>query len=199
MSRKSRSWLKLCLKALAEEPRLTIIGLLAQHEYTFEDLAQRLNLSIDAATQHLTVLREVGLVNLRLRSTQRTCRLNPTVLQDFKEAVSEIDVLPATPEPEDYAWLEALNLTDFERRVLRAYVVNGKIRVLPERHKTLTVIMSWVAKKFQAGIDYAEHEVNTLLTEYFEDYVTLRRELINYGYLKRQRDGSRYWIGKQDG
>jgi hypothetical protein len=199
MSRKNRKWLVMCLKALAEEPRLTIVALLAQRTYEVAELAESLNISAEEAGQHVVSLREVGLVNLRVHGQQRFCRLNPAVLQDFKDAVAEVDVLPETIVPDDNRWIDALDLTDFERNVMRAYIVNGKIRVLPERHKTLTVIMRWIATKFQAGIDYAEQEVNAILTQYYEDYVTLRRELINYGFLKRERDGSRYWIARHDG
>jgi hypothetical protein len=199
VARKSRQWLVRCLRALADESCLTILGLLSQRDYELEELAARLNLPVEAISEQVVRLREVGLVNLQMHGTQRSCRINPVVLRDFKEAVVQVDTLPEQPAEDDYRWLDALNLNDFERKVMRSYVVNGRLRTLPERHKTLDVLMRWIATKFQAGIDYAEHEVNALLTEYYEDYVTLRRELINYGFLKRERDGSRYWIVRRDG
>ena len=41
---------------------------------------------------------------------------------------------------------------------------------------------------------YTEKELNTILVESFDDYVTIRRYLIEYGFLDRKKDGSRYWI-----
>lgn len=50
------------LKALADEKRLTIIGLLLRHDLCVGALSQRLDVSEAAVSQHLKVLREAGLV-----------------------------------------------------------------------------------------------------------------------------------------
>ena len=53
--------------------------------------------------------------------------------------------------------------------------------------------MRTIAKEFEEGIRYSEVQVNEILKDIYPDYVTLRRYLIEYGYLERTRDGSAYW------
>ena len=50
------------LKALAEERRLRMVELLLRKERCVRDLARELGISESAASQHLKVLREAGLL-----------------------------------------------------------------------------------------------------------------------------------------
>jgi hypothetical protein len=51
-----------------------------------------------------------------------------------------------------------------------------------------------VAGLFQRGRSYGEKEVNGILREVYDDHVTLRRYLIEHGFLDRKPDGSQYWL-----
>ena len=53
----------------------------------------------------------------------------------------------------------------------------------------------YLAALFQPGRMYSEKEVNQLLTRHLvaNDCVTVRRDLCDFRYLQRERDGSRYW------
>ena len=53
---------KKILKAMADETRMKIMQLLLRHNYCVRALAQELNLSEAAISQHLKVLREAGLL-----------------------------------------------------------------------------------------------------------------------------------------
>jgi hypothetical protein len=64
----------------------------------------------------------------------------------------------------------------------------------PRKEKKKLVILTRIAAEFEKGRDYTEREVNGILEAIFDDYVTLRRYLIEYGFLDRERDGSRYWV-----
>lgn len=48
--------------------------------------------------------------------------------------------------------------------------------------------------RFELSRKYTEKEVNQILKEANPDYVTLRRYLIDYGFLDRYNDGSSYWV-----
>ena len=50
------------LKALSDENRLTIIGMLLRHDLCVGALSKHLDISEAAVSQHLKVLREAGLV-----------------------------------------------------------------------------------------------------------------------------------------
>lgn len=70
-----------------------------------------------------------------------------------------------------------------------------KLAHFPVKEKKKVVILQAIAGAFQPGRDYSEREVNEVLGAIWHDYVTLRRYLVEYGYLCRERDGSRYWAG----
>jgi hypothetical protein len=55
----------------------------------------------------------------------------------------------------------------------------------------MQVIIKWLADKFEAGARYTEKEVNEILTRHNPDYATLRRQLIEYGYMQREK--GIYW------
>jgi hypothetical protein len=75
----------------------------------------------------------------------------------------------------------------------------GKIKQLPAKKEPRLVVLSYLAEKFEAGRDYTEKEVNAIIESWhtFGDYFLLRRELIDWELMKRERDGSRYWREKE--
>lgn len=71
----------------------------------------------------------------------------------------------------------------------------GRIKQLPAKREPRLEVLAYLAGKFDAGRDYAEKEVNSVIERWhtFGDYFILRRELIDSGLMRRERDGSRYW------
>jgi hypothetical protein len=63
------------------------------------------------------------------------------------------------------------------------------------KRESRDVILGYLASAFEEGRFYTEKEVNQLLERYivFNDPATVRRVLYDYAYLKRTKDGSRYW------
>lgn len=53
-------------------------------------------------------------------------------------------------------------------------------------------LVAEVALLFRPGKVYAEKEVNAILVDIFEDYILLRRELVDRGWLTRNDEGSEY-------
>lgn len=90
------------------------------------------------------------------------------------------------------------NITREEQtKILTKYFPDGsKGRLttfaLQEKHRL--VILHEIAKGFESGRMYHEKEVNEILKNVYDDYVILRRYLIEYGFLDRVADGSRYWL-----
>ncbi len=70
-----------------------------------------------------------------------------------------------------------------------------RLRTFPAREKRKIAVLNRIATQFEAGRDYTEKQVNEILRGIEpQQYVVLRRYLIEYGYLARERDGSRYWV-----
>lgn len=192
-----RTYLLHMLKALADESRLTLLNLLNEGELTVGELAERVELSEPTVSHHLSKLRETGFVNLRMAGNQRFYRINTSRLADFKRMAAQIEQLPAVPEREvsDNRWIDALDWDEAEKQVLRDYTVNGRLRTLPvKRQKKTLVVLRWVATLFEYDRLYTEPEVNAVLKSVYEpDFVSLRRDLIDFGYLRRELGGGKYW------
>ncbi|SDC54358.1 hypothetical protein SAMN02799630_00053 [Paenibacillus sp. UNCCL117] len=93
---------------------------------------------------------------------------------------------------------ERYNVTVEERdRIVNTYFPNGKdglLKTFPSKQKNKLIVLREIAARFRPGRTYSEPEVNEILKQAHDDYVTLRRYLIEYGFLKRQPDGSEYWL-----
>lgn len=89
--------------ALAEPHRREILDLLRGRERPVGDLVERLHLSQPGVSKHLRVLRDAGLVRVRVRGRQRLYTLDPRPL-------AEVD---AWLEPYREFWNEKLD--DLER------------------------------------------------------------------------------------
>ena len=68
-----------------------------------------------------------------------------------------------------------------------------KLKVFSKKEKKKIVILRQVAGQFAADRQYTEPEVNAILKAIWEDFATMRRYLIEYGYLDRTKDGKTYW------
>ncbi len=64
----------------------------------------------------------------------------------------------------------------------------------PKRQKEKLVLLRRIAGLFEPGRRYAEPEVNAVLMPVWDDYVTIRRYLIEYRFLDRRPDGGEYWL-----
>lgn len=183
------------LKALGDENRLTTIRLLNEGEKNVSELAELLGISEPTVSHHLSKLRAAGLVNLRTAGNQRIYRLNPSRLNEFKQYAAEIEKLQPFEKPEsDDSWIDALDLEEAERKILRDYTFNGRLRKIPSKQFKLLVVLNWLATKFQSGVTYTEKEINAILSEYHPDFAGLRRDLVDFGYLRRERAGTAYWV-----
>lgn len=188
------------LKMLADENRLRMLGYIASQERNVSELAALLDLTEPTVSHHLAKLREAGYVNLRQAGNQRFYRLNPGTLRRVSQQVAELAQVDMTPdEPEaDQSWIDALDLDAYDRAVLRDYTLNGQLKDIPVKQKKLLAVLRWLATEFQPDRTYTEREVNAILTQYHEDYARLRRELIDFGFLRRERGGGKYWVTPEE-
>lgn len=178
-------------KALADESRLKILGILANQECSVEELAALMQLKEPTVSHHLAKLRELNLVTMRPEGNSRIYQLDSEVLQSISKEIFTTEQLASLIEDVDTeAW---------ESKVLKNYLeiehsstgIVQTLKEIPASRKKRLVILKWLANKFELEVHYSEREVNDLLKTYHPDYATLRRELI--GYQLMQRENGVYW------
>jgi hypothetical protein len=170
-------------KALGNENRLRIVGLLAQRDYSVGDLARELGLREPTVSEHLAMLREAGLVTMRPEGTSRIYSFNSAALNSLNRQVfSRAKLAAMVEESPDAA----------ERRVLAAFVKDGRITSFPAALGKQLVLLKWIAGSIEPGREYREKEISALLGQYNEDYATLRRELVDWHFMAREN--GRYWL-----
>ncbi len=170
-------------KLLADEKRLQIVGLLARQEYSVEELAAITGLSAATVSHHLARLVEGGLIGARAEGHYHLYALRTQMLRDMSQRFLTQDVLRGTADD--------LDLDAYDRKILRDYIVDGRLTQIPLQRKKRDVVLRHLATHFEPGRHYAEREVNDVIHGFHDDYATLRRELIEGRWLARDHDV--YW------
>lgn len=82
-----------------------------------------------------------------------------------------------------------------EQQVLEAMTLSIdplRLKLIPAREKKKIIILRKICEGLEAHKIYNEEEINAFLQEIYEDYVSLRRYLIEYGFLHRTMDCKKY-------
>ncbi|WP_407269662.1 DUF2087 domain-containing protein [Radiobacillus sp. PE A8.2] len=89
-------------------------------------------------------------------------------------------------------------ITEEEKeKVLSTYFkqgIDGQLATFPSKEKRKVIVLQNIINRFETGITYSEKEVNEILKSIYSDFATIRRYLIEYGFMKRSKDCTAYWI-----
>jgi hypothetical protein len=173
-------------KAMANESRLRIVGLLAERERSVQELAELLGLKEPTVCHHLAALKALGLVTARPEGVTRWHTLRLETLTALNRGLLDpaggVTVSPEAAEAGD-AW---------ETKVLASFVgADGKLSAVPASRRKRLIVLGWLASQFEQGRRYREAEVNAILQRHHWDSATLRRELIGAGLMARE--AGIYW------
>ena len=177
-------------KAMANESRLRIVGLLAERERSVQELAVLLELKEPTVSHHLTALKALGLVSARPEGVVRWHALRLETLTTLNRSLLDpqggVALANDVPEPQD-AW---------QTKVLASFVdAQGKLTTLPASRRKRVIVLKWLARQFAGGRRYREAEVNEILQRRHWDSATLRRELIGYDMMARE--AGVYWLNPE--
>jgi hypothetical protein len=93
---------------------------------------------------------------------------------------------------------ERYNVSDNEREKILKTVFESleplKLKIFSAKEKKKLVALAKISECFEKDKVYKEKEVNEILLDIYHDYVTLRRYLIQYGFMERTKDCSEYWL-----
>lgn len=176
--------LLLFFKALADETRLKIVGLLARESYSGEQLALILGLKPATVSHHLAKLAEAGLVSVELQGHAKLFRLRLDAMHAMAERLLARDTLPQAAAGVDLEAYDRKVIKDFTRR-------DGSLKAIPAQRKKLEAVLRHMVKAFEPGHEYTEKQVNQILARFHPDTASLRRELIGYKLMRRAE--GKYW------
>ncbi|KAB8141051.1 DUF2087 domain-containing protein [Chloroflexia bacterium SDU3-3] len=178
------------LSALTEPARLRVLALLAQHgELTMQDLIEHMQTSQPNVSRYLKSL--AGYVaEQRGRDGRKRYRLVPSQIDVTFDALRTAIAAPAAPAPQQEETMETTDLA----RYLNAH---GQVLAWPKAGAARSALLRYLADTFTPGEEYAEKAANAQIAQYvpahLRDHVTVRRDLIDDGFLQRSADGARYW------
>ena len=162
------------LKLLADETRLRIINILAEGDSYVELIASKLELTPATVCYHLKKMEATGMVRCSRSQFYIIYSLNKDV---FDRPLRELVITKDTTADREAA---------YEREVIANFFKYGRLTRLPAQRKKQEIILREIARRFEPGRDYPEPEVNAIISEVYDDYCTVRREMIGCGLMTRR-------------
>jgi len=167
------------LRALADPDRLAVAGLLARGPRRLSELADELGLTEQRVRRHLNRLSGAGLA--AVGPDRRTWSLQ---VESLRTAAQDLG-----PSRDPGLALGAPTVE--EEKVLRQYFRGGRLTEMPAKRSKRLAVLDRLALEFDIGVRYREREVNEVLRRFADDHATLRRYLVDDGFLSLDR--GEYW------
>jgi biotin operon repressor len=179
--------------ALADEDRLRMLRMVSHDAYPLSDLAHVLNLDEATISDHAQALRAVGVLNIKHEGSTYSYHLNTPMLNRMLVLSAELASVPEDEPDQDLSWIDQAELEDEDRDILRGICEGHHLSQIPAKQKKLMPVLRYLTQRFEPGRQYTEREVNDIIRQLHDDYVTLRRLLIDFHFLDRHSGGSVYW------
>ncbi len=164
---------------LADERRRRVVAALVLGSSTVDEVRRSTGLSTRDVAEALSRLVAGELVE---RSDDGRHIL---LGEAFRRAA--VAAAPARPAPDPTG-----DAPEDEARVLRTYFRAGRLTRIPTQRAKRLVVLDRLAQEFEVGLRYSERQVNAALRRLHPDVASLRRYLVDEGYLDRE-PGGEYW------
>jgi hypothetical protein len=170
------------LKLLTDATRLRIVGSLAGSPATPTELAERLSVPLPVVVKQLGLLHYHGLVSASGGDRAYSIRLD--TLQQLGRRLDEIEREATGAEGDGTPDLAGRSAED--ARILRAFVVDGRLESIPAQDRKRQVILRYLLDEcFPEDRAYPEKEVNQRLGLFHPDVAALRRYLVDSRLMTR--------------
>ncbi|MDD2462737.1 MAG: metalloregulator ArsR/SmtB family transcription factor [Desulfobulbus sp.] len=171
------------MKALSDPSRIAIINSLLERPHYVEELAKKQALAPSTVSFHLKKLERAGLVSTSKEQYYVVIKANDVMFDiTLREIVSAFTVCSE---------LQDGRMKAYRQKVLDTFFRHGRLERLPAQHKKQLIVLERFAVQFEREHRYSEHEVTGLILPLFDDYCTIRRLLVDQGFIKRE--GTEYW------
>ena len=168
------------LKLLADETRLEILNILLKEDSYVEKIACELSLTPATICYHLKKMEAAGVVNCSRSQFYIIYSLNREIFQRPLYELIKKDTKIRDSEEK------------YKKEVLSHFFKYGKLTQLPTQRKKREVVLGEIAKHFEKGRKYDEKEVNEIIHRFHDDHCTIRREMIAFGIMTREKET--YWL-----
>ncbi|PFI25106.1 transcriptional regulator [Bacillus cereus] len=91
-------------------------------------------------------------------------------------------------------WIFSVKKT--RKRINNKEEKNDRLKTIPGQKKKKLVLLEHLVSKLNAENQYTEKEMNTFIKQYHEDFCTIRREFIVYGFM--DREDNMYYINERE-
>ncbi len=168
------------LKLLADETRLEILNILLREDSYVEKIACDLSLTPATICYHLKKMESAGVVNCSRSQFYMIYSLNREIFdKPLYEFIKKDDAIVNTEEK-------------YKKEVLSNFFKYGRLMHLPTQRKKREIVLLEIAKQFEVGKKYDEKEVNDVIHKFHEDHCTIRREMIAFQIMAREKET--YWL-----
>lgn len=171
------------LTTLLDPDRLAVAGALAVRPMTSDELVEHTGRNLRTVLTAIGDLRGLGIVGVQ---GDRYLLDIPALRRAARDAADvEIPMDPAI----------GFGMTDDERVVLGRYFSGRVLVSIPSQRSKRRVVLQRLALEFDVGRRYVEREVNDVLGAFHPDWSSLRRGLVEEGFLDREPrgGGNLYW------
>lgn len=175
-------------KCLSDKSRLQILKSLALEDMYVERLAERLGITAPTVSFHLKKLADAGAVTSYKSQYYTMYSLNRKIFR-----TSILDILQ---EKSDEADEQARRDAEYRQRILDSFFEYGKLKSIPAQRKKERIVLEKIVGDFEFDRLYPEREVNLIISNYHDDFCTIRRDMISEKLL--DRDATGYWRVKPE-
>ncbi len=174
-------------KCLSDKSRLQILKSLAIEDMYVERLAERLGITAPTVSFHLKKLADAGAVT--------SYKSQYYMMYSLKKDIFETSILDIIQEKSDEADVQARRDAIYRQKVLDAFFEYGKLKAIPAQRKKERIVLEAIVQEFDYDRIYSEREVNLIIADFYDDFCTIRRDMIGEGLMNRDARG--YWRVKQ--
>ena len=169
-------------RAVSDPMRIRILALLVEEERPMygQELAERLNVTPQTISHHLSILKNGGLIREARENAYRYYSLDTERIQHLRDTLFADNhfALPTRQEGRE--------------RVVSIFFQEGRLVSIPKQQAQRSLVLEELARSFEWGRIYQELEVNGLLKQFYDDTASLRRAMVEEQILLRE--GGRYWL-----
>lgn len=166
------------LRTLLDPDRLAVVGAIARAPRTAGEVAAATGVSEREVLRTLGPLVQAGYV--------ARADADAGVDAYHLDAVAWRQVAQALPQAPPVHPRVGFGMTDDERDVLARFFTGERLVGLPAQRAKRLVVLERLALEFEVGERYVEAEVNARLARFHEDHSSLRRALVDEGFLDRE-------------